>query len=80
MHVGECELRGRDVAGVAVHIAARIMSLAAPGEVWVSRTVFDIVAGSGIEFVPRGQHILRGLESPRALFAVTPTGHPTTDG
>jgi class 3 adenylate cyclase len=61
LHTGEVEVRGTDVAGMAVHIGARVGSLAAPGEVLVSGTVKDLVVGSGIEFVDRGEHELKGV-------------------
>src|SRR3712207_894150 len=54
LHTGELEMRGSDVGGLAVHIAARVMDAAGPGEVLVSSTVRDLVVGSGIEFAPRG--------------------------
>jgi class 3 adenylate cyclase len=61
LHTGEVERRGDDVAGIAVHLAARIQAKADPGEVWVSRTVVDLVTGSGITFRPRGEHELKGV-------------------
>jgi class 3 adenylate cyclase/pimeloyl-ACP methyl ester carboxylesterase len=70
VHVGEIELRGVDVGGIAVHIAARVQALARPGEILVSRTVVDLVAGSGIEFEDRGEHELRGVPRSWRLFAV----------
>ena len=70
VHTGELELRGDDVAGIAVHIAARVEALARPGEVLVSRTVVDLVAGSGIEFDERGEHELKGVPGKWGLFAV----------
>ena len=70
LHTGECEIRGEDVAGVAVHLAARVSALAAPGELLVSRTVRDLVAGSGIKFEDRGTHELRGFSEECHLFAV----------
>jgi class 3 adenylate cyclase len=70
LHTGECEVRGDDIAGIAVHIAARVSSLAAPGEVLVSRTVRDLVAGSGIEFEARGRHTLKGVPDEWDLLAV----------
>ena len=70
LHTGECEVRGDDLAGLAVHVAARIGSLAGPGEVLVSTTVKDLVAGSGIEFVDRGEHQLKGIPTAWRLFAV----------
>ena len=70
LHTGECEVRGDDLGGLAVHIAARIGSLAASGEVLVSRTVKDLVVGSGIEFTDRGSHELKGVPDLWQLFAV----------
>lgn len=70
IHTGEVELRGDDVAGMAVHIGARVSALAGPGEVWVSSTVKDLVAGSSIEFVERGEHELKGVPGSWRLFAV----------
>ena len=71
LHCGECEVRGDDLAGLAVHIAARVGSLAGPGEVLVSGTVRDLVAGSGIEFDGHGEHELKGIPGSWKLFAVT---------
>ncbi len=70
LHSGECELRGEDIAGVAVHIGARIGDLAAPGEVLVSGTVKDLVIGSGIDFSDRGTHELKGVPGRWPIFAV----------
>ena len=70
LHTGECELLGPKPAGIAVVIGARVMSHAEPGEVLVSRTVTDLVAGSGNTFVPRGEHTLKGVPGTWALFAV----------
>lgn len=69
VHTGEVEARGTEVRGVAVHIGARIASLSGPGEVLVSRTVTDLVAGSGLEFEDRGEHELKGVPGPWRLFA-----------
>jgi class 3 adenylate cyclase/DNA-binding SARP family transcriptional activator len=69
LHTGECELMEDDVAGVAVHIASRIVGLAAPGEVLASSTVRDLVVGSGIEFVSRGTHALRGVPGEWQVYA-----------
>ncbi|MGZ4144094.1 MAG: alpha/beta fold hydrolase [Actinomycetota bacterium] len=71
VHTGECELRGDDVGGIAVHVAARVMSEAAASEVLVSSTVRDLVAGSGIMFEDRGFHMLKGLDEKFHLFSVT---------
>ena len=68
LHTGECEVRGDDLGGLAVHIAARIGSLAAPGEVLVSGTVKDLVVGSGIEFTERGEHQLKGVPGTCKLY------------
>jgi len=70
LHAGECELRGDDVAGIAVHIGARISALAGPGEVYVSSTVRDLVAGSGITFNDRGSHALKGVPGDWQILAV----------
>ena len=70
VHTGEVERRGDDVAGIGVHIAARVEASAQPGEVWVSRTVTDLVAGSGIAFEDRGEHQLNGLPGTWELFSV----------
>jgi class 3 adenylate cyclase len=71
LHTGEIELMGDDVGGIGVHIGARVGALAAPGEVLVSRTVVDLVAGSGIDFDERGEHELRGVPGRWQLYAVT---------
>jgi len=71
IHTGEIELRGEDVAGIAVHIAQRVCDLADCDEVLVSRTVTDLVAGSGLSFEARGEHDLKGVPGNWALFAVT---------
>jgi len=70
IHVGEIEMRGQDISGIAVHIAQRVSGLAAPGETLVSRTVTDLVAGSGIEFEGRGEHELKRIPGSWALYAV----------
>ncbi len=70
LHTGECELRGDDLAGIAVHIGARVSALAGPGEVLVTSTVRDLVAGSGIEFADRGRYELKGVPGDWQLFAV----------
>lgn len=69
LHTGEVELRGDDVGGIAVHTAARVGALAASGEVLVSRTVVDLVAGSGLGFDDRGEHVLKGVPGAWPLFA-----------
>jgi class 3 adenylate cyclase len=70
LHTGEVELVGDDVAGIAVHIAARVGAKAGTGEVLVSGTVKDLVAGSGIPFADRGEHELKGIPDQWRLFAV----------
>jgi class 3 adenylate cyclase len=70
IHTGEIELVGDDVAGVGVHIAARVAALAGSGETLVSSTVRDLVAGSGITFDDRGGHVLKGVDGEWRLFAV----------
>jgi len=70
VHTGEVEQRGDDIAGVAVHLGQRISSVAGPGEVLVSRTVKDLVTGSGIPFEDRGSHEFPGVEDAWQLFAV----------
>ncbi|MBL0408142.1 hypothetical protein JKG68_30090 [Microvirga aerilata] len=71
LHTGECEVlaSGADVGGIAVHIGARVAAAAAPGEVLVSRTVKDLVAGSGLQFQDRGLRMLKGVPSKWRLFA-----------
>ena len=71
LHTGEVELLGEDVGGIAVHIASRVGSLASAGEVLVSSTVKDLVAGSGIAFEDRGLHALKGIAEEWRLFAAT---------
>ena len=70
LHTGECELVGEKMRGVAVHIGARVAALAGPGEILVSRTVKDLVAGSALAFEDRGPHALKGVPSDWQLFAV----------
>ena len=70
VHTGECEQMGEKLGGIAVHIAARVAAAAGPGEVLVSQTVKDLVAGSGIAFEDRGMHTLKGLPDRWQLFAV----------
>jgi len=69
VHTGECELRGDDVSGIAVHIAARVAAVAAANEVVVSSTVHDLVTGSGLEFEERGEHTLAGVPGAWRLFS-----------
>jgi class 3 adenylate cyclase len=70
LHTGECEVTDGKIAGIAVSIGARISALAAPGEVLVSSTVKDLVAGSGLRFEERGEHQLKGIDESWRLFAV----------
>ncbi len=71
IHTGECELIGSDLAGIAVHLTARMQAAAAPGEVLISGTVKDLVVGSGLEFEERGPHVLKGVPGEWPLYAVT---------
>jgi class 3 adenylate cyclase len=77
LHTGEIELLGDDIGGIAVHTAARVAAEATSGEVLVSRTVTDLVAGSGIEFGDRGERELKGVPGRWQLFSVT--GSPGGD-
>jgi pimeloyl-ACP methyl ester carboxylesterase len=70
LHTGECEIMGDDMGGIAVHIGARIAALAAPGEVLVSSTVKDLVAGSGLSFRDHGVALLKGVPGEWRLFSV----------
>ena len=71
LHTGECEVRGEDLGGLSVHIAARVAALADPGEILVSGTVKDLVIGSEIEFVDRGERELKGVPGTWKLFAIS---------
>ena len=70
IHLGEIEVRGDRIGGIAVHVAARIMAAADADEVLVSRTIKDVVAGAGVTFTPRGTHTLKGIEGNWELYAV----------
>ena len=70
LHTGEVELRGDDVGGLAVHIAARVMAAAGPGEILVSRTVRDLAAGADVTLEDRGRYLLKGLDGDWQLLAV----------
>lgn len=70
LHTGECEVRGDDIGGIAVHIGARVSALAGPNDVLVSSTLRDLVIGSGLQFEPRGVHALKGVPGEWHLFAV----------
>ena len=70
LHTGEIEVRGDDVSGIAVHIGQRVESIAGPGEVLVSRTVADLLAGSDFAFHDHGEHELKGVPGPWRIFEV----------
>jgi class 3 adenylate cyclase len=70
LHTGECEVRGDDIGGIAVHLGARVSALAGPNDVLVSSTLRDLVIGSGLEFEERGTHELKGVPGEWRLFAV----------
>jgi class 3 adenylate cyclase len=70
VHTGEVQPRGADVGGIAVHVGARVMAAAGEGEVLVSRTVRDLVAGSDVKFEDRGSHALKGIGGEWQLFAI----------
>jgi class 3 adenylate cyclase len=80
LHTGECELLDDDLGGIAVHIGARITAEARPGEVLVSSTVKDLVAGSGIRFADRGARALKGVPGEWRLFAVESPRRVKNDG
>ena len=67
---GECEVRGDDLAGIAVHTGARVAALAGAGEILVTSTVRDLVAGSNIDFTDRGNYKLRGVPGDWQILAV----------
>ncbi len=69
LHTGECEVLGEKVSGIAVHLGARVVAMAGPGEVLVSSTVKDLVAGSGLRFTDRGLHSLKGVPGEWRLYA-----------
>jgi class 3 adenylate cyclase len=71
LHTGEIEQRDDDIAGIAVHLAQRVQGMAQPGEILASRTVVDLVVGSGLQFEDRGDHQLKGIPGRWQLFAVT---------
>jgi class 3 adenylate cyclase len=70
IHTGECEVAGEKLAGISVVTGARVAALANPGEVLVSQTVKDLVAGSGFEFIDRGTHELKGVPGDWRLYSV----------
>jgi class 3 adenylate cyclase len=69
LHTGEVELRGEDIGGIAVHIGQRVSALAGPREVFVSRTLTDLVAGSGLVFKERGEYDLKGIPGRWAIYS-----------
>ena len=71
LHIGEVEVMGDDIAGIGVHIAARVLEASPPGEILVSPAVPMLVAGAGFQFDDRGEHILKGVQGSWRLFAVT---------
>jgi class 3 adenylate cyclase len=71
VHTGECEIRGEDIGGIAVHLAARVGAMAAPGEVLVTSTVHDLVIGSSLQFTDRARHALKGVPGEWQIYAAT---------
>ena len=72
VHTGECETMGEKLSGIAVHVGARVAALAGPGEVLVSNTVKDLVAGSDLTFEDAGEHDLKGVPGEWHLYSVDP--------
>jgi class 3 adenylate cyclase len=72
VHTGEIEYQDHDIAGIAVHIAARVVAIAGPGEILATSTVRDLAAGSMVHFRDRGPHTLKGVSSSWQLFSVEP--------
>lgn len=72
IHVGECELHDGKPSGLAVNLGARVAAKAVPGEVLVTSTVRDLVAGTGLEFADRGEHMLKGVTDPWCLHSSLP--------
>jgi class 3 adenylate cyclase len=70
LHTGEVAIAGGQARGLAVHAAARVSALAGPGEVLVSSTTRDLLDGSGLSFVSRGEHELKGLAGARTIYAL----------
>jgi class 3 adenylate cyclase len=79
IHTGELERDAMNVTGLTVHIGARVGAAADPGQILVSRTVHDLVAGSGLTFASRGEHELKGIPGRWELFAVTHAGEQPED-
>jgi class 3 adenylate cyclase/pimeloyl-ACP methyl ester carboxylesterase len=71
LHTGEVEVRGDDLGGIAVHIGARVMEMATPGEILVSSSIPPLIAGSGVQFEDRGSHSLKGVQGEWPIYAVT---------
>ena len=71
IHAGEIELRGDDVAGITVHVAARVCAIGGPNDVLATRTIRDLTAGSGLIFTDRGEHTLKGIDESWKLYSVT---------
>ncbi len=78
LHTGECEVRGDDIGGIAVHIGARVSALAGAKDVLVSSTLRDLVIGSGLEFEDRGGHDLKGVPGGRVFVGESPSGFSTS--
>jgi class 3 adenylate cyclase len=70
LHTGEVTITGGQARGLAVHAAARVSALAGPGEILVSSTTRDLLDGSGLSFIGRGEHELKGLAGPRTIYAL----------
>jgi class 3 adenylate cyclase len=81
VHTGEVEISDGDLGGVAVHLAARIMAAAGPGEVFVSATSRELASGAGVEFVDRGSRLFKGMTEQRQIYEVRPrTASPRGPG
>lgn len=80
IHTGEVEIVPNDVRGVAVHTAARILSLGGPGDILVSGTTYELLAGSGLLFKDRGSHELKGLTGVRSVYVLEDPSAPSADG
>ncbi len=75
IHTGECEVSSADVAGIAVHIASRVQAMAESGDILLSGTVHDLVAGSGLPFTDRGRHQLKGVQGEWQIYALADSSH-----
>jgi class 3 adenylate cyclase len=80
VHTGEVEIVPGDVRGLAVHYASRVLAMAGAGEVWVSSTTYDLLAGSSLRFEDRGEHELKGISGPRRLYALVSGTGPESLG